>query len=59
MSDESEEMLAMPDRPGILASATKTVLLALVGPMERVGMNPQQWFAVVNSAARANSEGDR
>lgn len=47
MSSVDTQYLDMPVRPGLIGSASKELLKALLGPMERVGMNPQQWFEVL------------
>lgn len=36
-----------PQMPGLVSSAFQSALLALAGPMERVGMNPREWFDVL------------
>lgn len=39
----------VPTRPpSLLASAAIEAILAVIRPMERVGMNPREWFAVAN-----------
>jgi hypothetical protein len=50
IDQQGDGFLAMPGRPGIITSAAREVR-ALVGPMERVGMSPRQWFAVLSPAS--------
>jgi hypothetical protein len=54
MAGLDDELRPPPRRTGIISSAARIALLPLVGPMERVGMNPQRWFAIAARPPHGN-----
>jgi 3-oxoacid CoA-transferase subunit A len=48
-----------PQAPGLMSSAFQSALIALTGPMERVGMNAREWFDVIGPRQDDQKAGDR
>jgi 3-oxoacid CoA-transferase subunit A len=51
-SDDPSPGRVPPRSPSILGSVAGEALMALACPMERVGMNPSDWFSVVGTSGR-------